>query len=130
MIGSFLLDTHALLWAIDGSKKLSKTARRILADEQSDLVVSIASLWEVGLKHQAGKLELGQPLNRFLGGIFEQSAWRVLPVMEGHLLALCTLPMLHKDPFDRMLVAQAKAEGLTLLTVDPAIAQYGVPITW
>lgn len=127
---SFLLDTHALLWAIDGSKRLSRTARRILADDQSDLVVSIASLWEIALKHQAGKLELGLSLNRFLAGICEQSAWRVLPVVEGHLLALCGLPMLHKDPFDRMLVAQAKAGGLTLLTVDPAISQYGVPVAW
>jgi PIN domain nuclease of toxin-antitoxin system len=78
-----LLDTHALLWAIDGSRKLSTTARRILSDEQSDLVVSIASLWEIALKHQAGKLDLGLPLNQLLSGILEQSAWRVLPVGAG-----------------------------------------------
>lgn len=130
MIESFLLDTHALLWAIDGSERLSTTGRRILADEHSDLAVSIVSLWEIALKHQAGKLQLGMQLNRFFELIFEQSAWRVLPVAPGHLLALCGLPMLHKDPFDRMLVAQAKADGLTLLTVDPAMARYGVPVAW
>jgi PIN domain nuclease of toxin-antitoxin system len=91
--------------------------------------VSIASLWEIALKNQAGKLELGMPLDQFLDGIFEQSAWRVLPVAGAHILALCGLPMLRKDPFDRLLVAQAKAEGLTLLTTDPALAQYGVPVT-
>jgi PIN domain nuclease of toxin-antitoxin system len=81
-----------LCWTVDGSKRLSRAARRILADGQSRLVVSVASLWEIALKHQAGKLELDMPLNRFFDGIFEQSAWRVLPVAEGHLLALCDLP--------------------------------------
>jgi PIN domain nuclease of toxin-antitoxin system len=92
--------------------------------------VSIASLREIALKHQAGKLELELPLDRFLEGIFEQSTWRILLIAEAQLLALCGLPMLHQDPLDRILVAQAKVENLTLVTVDPEIARYGVLIAW
>jgi PIN domain nuclease of toxin-antitoxin system len=92
--------------------------------------VSIASLWEVVLEHQAGKLQKMVPISDFVANLIAAGTWRVLAINEDHLFTVCGLPMHHKDPFDRMLVAQAKVENMTLVTRDAALRAYGVSTIW
>jgi len=125
-----LFDTHALLWLLAGDKRLSTRARRIVVDSGTELVVSAVSLWEIVLKHQAGKLKLDVPLEDFVEAITSQESWRLLPVTPAHIRALCDLPRLHKDPFDRVLIAQTELENMILLTADSAITAYPVRTTW
>ena len=125
----FLLDTHALLWLLCDDPRLSKILRHGLRDSAT-LMVSVASLWEIALKHQAGRIELGVDLREFLDLVIREPSWTVLPVSAAHIAGLCDLPRLHKDPFDRLLVAQARLEDLTLLTADPIISKYPVRTAW
>ncbi|MFN7921544.1 MAG: type II toxin-antitoxin system VapC family toxin [Bryobacteraceae bacterium] len=117
----FLLDTHILLWWLDDSKALPAEARRLIADPENAIFVSAASIWEISIKQSLGKLDLP---NRF-DEVLAQSDFEPLPVRAEHARATRELPLIHRDPFDRMLVAQARVEGLTLLTADPAVARYG-----
>jgi PIN domain nuclease of toxin-antitoxin system len=126
-----LLDTHTILWFFDDSEKLPDQAADIIKGKQpSDgIAVSIASLWEFTIKHSLGKL-------RFDGGVtnlramIEANGWDVLPITQSHLKALSGLPYLHRDPFDRLLVAAALSDGLTLVTADENIHAYDVPWVW
>jgi PIN domain nuclease of toxin-antitoxin system len=127
---SFLLDTHALVWAIDKDRRLSIAARDILSVSPPSVMVSVVSVWEIVLKHQTGKFERDAPLRDFLATIFAEENWRILLITPAHLNELCDIPMHHKDPFDRLLVAQAKAEDLTLVTRDAALGAYGVSTIW
>jgi len=125
----FLLDTHALLWLLGDDPRLSKVVRQALRDA-STLVVSVVSLWEIALKHQAGRIEFGVDLKEFLDLVVREPTWTLLPVSAAHIAGLCDLPRLHKDPFDRLLVAQARIEDLTLLTADPIIPKCPVRTAW
>jgi PIN domain nuclease of toxin-antitoxin system len=120
----FLVDTHALLWAFGKPDALSSAARNAIADPANLIVVSSASLWECALKASIGKLDLPED---FFDSVPE-AGYEVLPIRISHLNVYRTLPMHHRDPFDRMLVAQARAEALTLITRDPEIASYDVDI--
>lgn len=119
-----LLDTHALLWSLDGDKRLGPIARSLLADRANDVLVSMASLWEIALKTQTGKLDadvqgISDTLDR--NGV-------ILPgVSVAHLTALTSLPRHHKDPFDRLLIAQAIAKNATLMSEDRWMPSYPVP---
>lgn len=115
-----LLDTHLLLWAVSEPKKLSAHARRRI--DEAEVFVSAASIWEVSIKAALGKLTADPA--RLLAEI-EPAGFRLLPVTGQHATAVALLPPLHNDPFDRMLVAQAKTEPLILLTNDAAVAGYG-----
>ena len=119
-----LVDTHALLWALGEPSALSSTAREAISDPANVVVVSSASLWECAMKASIGKLDLPED---FFDAIPELG-YEVLPIRIGHLNVYRTLPMHHRDPFDRMLVAQAKADALTLISQDPEIAQYDIEI--
>jgi PIN domain nuclease of toxin-antitoxin system len=96
----------------------------------TSLVVSIVSVWELLIKHQAGKLRLHSALSGMLNEILYRSPWTILPIVSEHLPVLAALPALHKDPFDRMLVAQAQHEGMTIVTADEQIAKYQVRTIW
>lgn len=116
----YLVDTHVFLWALSGSKRLRKTVSTVIADPDSLVFVSVASLWEISIKTTIGKLKIP-------GDFFEvvsESAYEVLPILLPHLDRYRALPLLHRDPFDRLLVAQAQEESLTLVTNDQAIAAY------
>ncbi|MFN0102393.1 MAG: type II toxin-antitoxin system VapC family toxin [Bryobacteraceae bacterium] len=118
---NLLLDTHVLLWWETGFAALPDEARAIIADPDNTVFVSTVSLWEIWLKHSLGKLRL--PLNfedRLSGDFFE-----ILPLTAGHARQIAKLPWLHKDPFDRMLVAQAEHEQLFLMTADKQLGAYG-----
>ena len=115
-----LLDTHIYLWWLIDAPELSRSARNLLAEADS-ILVSVVSLWEAGIKWQAGKLPVSpSDLHESLA----TNNFRALPVTISHALAVAKLPSIHKDPFDRMLVAQAIAEPLHLLTTDRVLAEY------
>jgi len=127
---SFLLDTSVLIWILEGSSRISARATRALFHPSNTLIVSVVSVWEIILKHQARKLELSTPLGAAVDLIMHDSPWTILPLSTYALRRLTELPFLHKDPFDRMLVAQAQHDGLTIITPDVHIRKYSVPTLW
>ncbi len=122
---NLLLDTHVFLWWIGDSPELSEAARAAIADPASLVLVSATSAWEISIKRALGRIDLRD--EEFAYGMRE-SGFTELPVTAEHGLAAGALPLLHRDPFDRMLVAQAKSEGLTLVTRDREIAVYDISV--
>jgi PIN domain nuclease of toxin-antitoxin system len=122
-----LLDTSALLWALGEPERLSSRARRLV--EAGENVVSVASYWEVVIKTQKGLLTISD-LATWWRRATELTTARVLHIRASHITALAALPMLHRDPFDRILIAQAKAEGLALVTNDASIGEYPIQTLW
>jgi PIN domain nuclease of toxin-antitoxin system len=122
-----LLDTHILLWAKAVPDRLPDAARALLTDLDNDLVFSVASLWEVAIKSglQRGHFHVDARLMRRR---LVEDGYEELAVNGGHAVAVAGLPPIHKDPFDRLLVAQAMVEGITLLTADPFVARYPCPV--
>ena len=123
----FLLDTQIAMWAYFQSKRLSVQARAVLEDPQNELVFSTASLWEVAIKRSLGKPGF-QFDPRILRRAMLDDGYEELPVLGQHAVAVDALPPKHKDPFDRLLIAQAMVEGITLLTADAEVARYPGPI--
>ena len=121
---NLLLDTHLLLWAASEPKKLSAKTRTLLLAPANQLIFSSASLWEISIKNGLERSDFNVDPRR-LWRMLLVNGYRELPVTSEHAVAVNDLPPLHKDPFDRILVAQARAEGLTLLTADKAVAKYG-----
>jgi PIN domain nuclease of toxin-antitoxin system len=122
-----LLDTHLLLWAAGEPAKLPKSARVQIEDESNALLFSAASLWEVAIKRGLSRADFQVDVRRLRRGLLDNGYIEV-PVSSLHAITVDTLPMLHKDPFDRILIAQATAEGVVLLTSDGALAPYGEPV--
>ena len=129
-MSGFLLDTNVIIWTLSGATAMvSAKARRILAADSS-LTVSVVSTWEIVIKHHAGKIDLACSIDQVLNDILYNFQWTILPVKPEHMLPLLHLPMIHKDPFDRLLIAQARHEGLTIVTSDEQIGKYEVPTLW
>jgi len=124
-----LLDTHAFLWAIADPDKLSAKVKRLLLDQHNEIWLSAASLWEIALKAAAGKLELPQERDYFEKHLAYLGA-RVLPITARHVLEIFQLPHHHRDPFDRLMVAQSLCEDLVLVTKDKSIRRYGIRALW
>jgi len=122
-----LLDTHVLLWVAAGSDRLSSAARQLIEEEQSELFFSAVSVWEVVIKRGLGRSDF-QVDPRVLRRRLLDNGYSELSIVSEHSCAIDSLPSIHKDPFDRLLVAQAMVEGITLLTLDPVVAQYPGPI--
>jgi PIN domain nuclease of toxin-antitoxin system len=125
-----LVDTHAYIWWGIDPAKLSTKAADALSKADSEIYVSVASLWEIAIKTQLGKLTLPVSVQVFAARLREENLVRTLPVMDAHVYAHTTLSPIHRDPFDRMLVAQSLAEGLVLVTSDGRIRDYGIPTLW
>ena len=121
---TLLLDAHAFLWWVFEDRRLGAKAHAAIADNQC--LVSAVTVWEIAIMRATGKLAAPEDLV----GALAREGFEELPVTAAHGEAAGALPPHHRDPFDRMLVAQAKAERLTVLTVDPAFAAYGVPVVW
>ena len=121
---NLLLDTHIALWAITDSPRLSATARRHLLNPKATLWVSVASLWEIAIKHSLGRGDMPVSSAQALQH-FQASGYRLLPIEVEHTVAVGQLPPLHADPFDRLLVAQAHTEPMHLLTPNAQLAGYG-----
>jgi len=122
-----LLDTHLLLWAAGQPKRLSKLARTLIDNPDNELHFSAASLWEVAIKRGLGRKDFKVDARLLRRGLLD-NGYSELPIISGHVVAIESLPPIHKDPFDRVLVAQATVEGVMLLTIDPLVAQYPGPI--
>ena len=123
-----LLDTHVFLWYITANAKLPATFRTASQDPANEVYLSVASVWEAVIKYQLGKLPLPAPPADFLPQLRDAHGIASLPIDEGAMSHLASLPPLHRDLFDRLLIAQALQHGLTVLTVDPDIATYPVPL--
>ena len=122
-----LLDTHLLLWAAGPDERLPAQARRMMDDVHNELCFSVASIWEVAIKQGRGRDDFRVDPRLLRHGLLD-NLYRELPVTGEHAVAIGSLPPLHRDPFDRMLVAQSIVEGIILLTGDPMVAQYPGPI--
>jgi PIN domain nuclease of toxin-antitoxin system len=122
-----LLDTHVALWGVTDYERLRPETRRRLEDRENEVFVSVVTLWEIAIKHSLPKGRSDDmPISAEEAlGYFLEAGYRILDILPPHALAVAALPPLHRDPFDRMLVAQARAEPLRLLTVDRTVAAYG-----
>lgn len=127
---TILVDTHALLWAIDTPERLSSRARNVLTDPRNRIWFSTVSLWEIAIKIGAGRIALGKDWRDLIESGRRALRARWLLVEPWHCHAVADLPWHHRDPFDRMLIAQAISEDMTLLTRDQAIGQYDVDVLW
>lgn len=122
-----LLDTHLLLWAAGNPGRLSAEAHVLISAPENELFFSAASLWEIAIKHGLGREDF-QVDSRLLRRGLLDNGYSELPIGSEHVVAIDSLPPIHKDPFDRLLVAQAMVEGITLLTSDTVVAQYPGPV--
>jgi PIN domain nuclease of toxin-antitoxin system len=125
-----LLDTHCWLWMVGEPQRLSESSRQLLRDPESDLFFSAASAWEIAIKFAIGRLRLPQPPAVLVEQWMEEDRLNALPILHAHALRAGELPLHHRDPFDRLLIAQAEIEKLTLLTADRELTRYGVDIHW
>ena len=126
----YLLDTHSLIWFIGGDPQLSAHARQLMDDEESELFISIASLWEMAIKFSLGKLNLSQPFEEMFPAQLEGNSIEILGITTDHLKTVSTLPFHHRDPFDRLIIAQAQVEQLPIIGTDTTFDNYGVKREW
>lgn len=126
-----LLDTHVFLWWVGReSDRISRAARLALENPDSEVTVSAVSGWEIALKHSAGRLNLPEPPARFLHARLARHGFEALPLTMAHAVRAGELSGIHRDPFDRMIIAQAAAEEMRLVSADREIAKYGVDVLW
>ncbi|HYM77541.1 MAG TPA: type II toxin-antitoxin system VapC family toxin [Candidatus Dormibacteraeota bacterium] len=124
-----ILDTHAFLWALAGDARMSVHAREIFTGS-AELFLSIASVWEILIKVQSGKLPFPRPAGPYVLKKMAENRIDALPITLDHLLAIERLPMHHRDPFDRTLIAQSMEEGWPIITADPKFKQYPIRVIW
>lgn len=121
-----ILDTHALVWSLSDDQRLSQVARQVITNEANDILVSVVSAWEMAVKRALGKLEAPEDLER----VISEAGFVQRLVHFGDCERLATLPSIHRDPFDRMLVCQALEDGVPIVTRDESIARYRVQTIW
>lgn len=125
-----LIDTHALLWWDSAEHRLSDRVRALMRDPSTDVLVSVASIFEIAIKATKGDLELPAAVDRYVKRRLRDYRWESLPILIDHAHRAAALPRIHADPFDRLLIAQSQVEGLPLITADPAITRYDVETIW
>lgn len=126
---AYLLDTHAFLWFVSGDAQLPEYARSIIKDVQKSCFLSVASLWEITIKHQKGKLELGISLTDLFEFV-DRNQIEIITINYEHLLQLSKLPEYHSDPFDRLIISQAISEELVIISRDKLFKQYEIELLW
>lgn len=126
----FLLDTHALLWYTLNAPELSATAKALIIEKSNEIYVSAISFWEIAIKVSIGKLKLNQPFERFVDTCLHQYQFVTLPIAPQHTTLLVGMPFHHRDPFDRMLIAQSIAETIPIISSDVILDAYGVQRSW
>ncbi|PYX22712.1 MAG: PIN domain nuclease [Acidobacteria bacterium] len=127
---SYLLDTGVWLWSVGEPERMSSSAREIFADRTEELFLSAVTSWEVAIKVASGKLRLPEPPGTYVPSRIMMQGLRPLPISHMHALAVHGLPPHHRDPFDRLLIAQAIVENMTLLTADREFKKYDLPLLW
>lgn len=125
-----LIDTHAFLWFAWNDSKLSVKAWDIIANQENDVLLSAASAWELAIKVSQGKLTLTQPFNVFLPRQLSMNTLTLLPITLPHIECVAQLPLFHKDPFDRMIVAQSLTESIPVVSADAVLDNYGIRRIW
>lgn len=125
-----LLDTHVFLWWITDDLQLPKKISEIIADGKNELFLSAASCWEIAIKAQLGKIALPKKPDIFISDQLATNSVKSLPILASHALHVCNLPDFHRDPFDRIIIAQAQLEGLPVITSDSLIVKYDVKTIW
>lgn len=125
-----LLDTHSFLWFVTEDPKLSISARRIIATGSNELLLSVACVWEIAIKVSIGRLPIPAPLDTFIPEQLRINRIGLLPIELKHIFEVTRLPLHHRDPFDRLLIAQALTEGLPIVSADPAFDSYSVQRPW
>jgi len=128
-VTKILLDTHALIWWLEGGGKLSREARRMIAAPETEVLVSAASAWEIAIKHRIGKFRVPHLIKDFRGRI-QREGFIELPISLEHAVIAGTLPEKHKDPFDRVLIAQSQVEDIAMVTRDEWFRKYSVRCIW
>ena len=126
----FLLDTHTFLWWVADDPQLSLSAKTIISNPDNEIYFSVVSAWEIIIKVGTGKFSLSEPPEIYIPSRITSNQFETLTVQMPHILRINGLPNFHKDPFDRLLIAQSLVEDLSLITVDQAIAQYPVKTIW
>ena len=125
-----LLDTHAFLWMIFGDERLDESIRAQIVHPQNEVFLSVATLWEIAIKVSLGKLDLAIPFEQMMEELLNRYAVRVLPISIAALVAVSKLPFHHRDPFDRLLIAQAIVENIPIISRDSIFSNYPVKIIW
>jgi PIN domain nuclease of toxin-antitoxin system len=125
----YLIDTHVIIWLAINSSELPEGIKELIGNPENDIYICSVSLWEIAIKMNLGKLDLKLPLDKLLNDI-KTCGFNVLHVKDEYLCNLLTLPYIHKDPFDRLIIATALREGLTIITIDENIQKYDVPWIW
>jgi len=125
----YLIDTHVIIWLAKDSTELPKSIKELIERREHEIYICSASLWEIAIKLNLGKLDLKLPLDKLLGDI-KAGGFNVLQVEDEYLCKLSELPHVHKDPFDRLIISTALVEGLTIITTDENIQKYDVPCIW
>ncbi len=125
-----LFDTHAFLWIISNDPRLSPSARDTFSRQENEIILSVASVWEILLKAATGKFPFPQPVGRFLRTELRKTSVTVLPILLQHVLRLEDLPAHHRDPFDRIILAQALEEEIPVVSADPKFRLYPVEVLW
>ena len=125
-----LVDTHTFLWWLLDGPRLSDRARPILEDRSNEVLVSAASAYEIAVKSSRGRMTLPEPAESYVASRLIGEGFTPLPIQIAHAVRAGTLPPIHRDPWDRLLIAQAQVEGIPILTADPAIGQYDVETIW
>lgn len=125
-----LLDTHALLWWLSDDAALTKAARKVIADTKNSLIISAASAWEIAIKVRLGRLPTAADLVADFAGYVEREGFELLSMSAEHGIRAGLLPGLHKDPFDRMLIAQAQAENIPIVSNEAVFESYGIRCLW
>ncbi len=124
-----LLDTHTFIWFINGQAELSGRARKLIEQNDANNFVSIGSLWEIAIKISLNKLKMNVPMARLPEKI-RNNGFEILPITADDTLQLSSLPFHHRDPFDRLLIAQSMTDRLTIITKDAQFTKYGIPTAW
>lgn len=126
----FLLDTHSFIWFFSGDSQLSNTAQIYIEDVEHEKIISLASVWEMAIKQSKNKLTLALPLKDYIQQKLKLEDFELLPISLNHLAIISSLPFYHNDPFDRLIIAQAIAEGIPVISRDLAFDLYGIQRIW
>lgn len=125
-----LIDTHAFIWWNTEDERLSDGARRVMEDEASEIFVGVGSIWEVAIKVAKGRLEIPGDLETYVDERLAANRWVALSIDRRHVIRAAALPVIHRDPFDRILIAQAQLDDMPIVTTDAAITRYDVETIW